>query len=53
MISLTNTTLIIPIRIEHSDRHTNAQNTLRFLNKHINTNVYILEVSDDKKSKLP
>lgn len=52
MIELQHTTFIIPIKIEHTSRYENAQITLRYINKHLNTNVYILEVSEDAKSKI-
>jgi len=52
MRDLKNSTLIIPIKIEHPDRYRNAKITLSFLNKHIETNVIIYEVSDDGISKL-
>ena len=46
MIDLTNTTLIIPIKIEHPDRYRNAKTVLGYINKHIKTNVFIYEISD-------
>ena len=52
MIELQHTTFIIPIKIEHTSRYENAQTTLQYINKHLNTNVYILEVSEDAKSKI-
>lgn len=51
MIELQHTTLIIPIRVEHEDRYRNAQSTLQYLNKHVSTNVFILEITDSN-SKL-
>ena len=51
MIDLTNTTLIIPIKIEHPDRYRNAKTVLGYINKHIKTNVFIYEISDGE-SKL-
>jgi hypothetical protein len=52
MIDLKNCTLIIPIKVEHSDRYRNAKTILGFLNKHIVTNVFIYEVCEDGISKL-
>ena len=52
VINLLNTTLIIPVKIEHPDRMRNARTTLGFLNQHFETNVFIYEVSDDGLSKL-
>lgn len=52
MINLTDTTFIIPLRIEHADRYNNAETTLKYLNHHLKTNVYIYEVSDDGHSRL-
>lgn len=49
---LKNTTFIIPIKIEHDDRYRNAKTTLKFLNHHFKTNVFIYEISDDGKSRL-
>jgi predicted glycosyltransferase involved in capsule biosynthesis len=51
MIDLTNTTLIIPIKIEHPDRYRNAKTVLGYINKHIKTTVFIYEISDGE-SKL-
>lgn len=51
MIDLTQTTLIIPIKVEHSDRYRNAKTVLGFINQHLKTNVFIYEVSDGE-SKL-
>lgn len=52
MIDLLNTTLIIPIKIEHEDRYRNAKTVLRFLNRYLETNVFIFEVSENGDSKL-
>lgn len=52
MIDLTNTTFIIPLRIEHIDRYNNAQCVLGYLNHHFKTNVFIYEVSDEGKTML-
>lgn len=52
MTDLTNTTFIIPVRIEHQDRYNNAECTLTYLNHHFKTNVFIYEVSDDGSTKL-
>jgi predicted glycosyltransferase involved in capsule biosynthesis len=52
MRDLLNTTLIIPVKIEHADRMRNARTTLGFINQHFKTNVFIYEVSDDGVSKL-
>jgi len=51
-INLLNTTLIIPIKVEHPDRMRNAMTTLGFINQHFNTNVFIYEISDDGLSRL-
>ena len=51
-LDLQNTTFIISLRIDHLDRYHNAKSVLRFMNKHLNTNVYIYEVSDDGESRL-
>lgn len=47
MIDLKETTLIIPIRIEHPDRLRNAKSVLGYLNSNLKTNVFIYEVADD------
>lgn len=52
MIDLTKTTIIIPIKVEHSDRYRNAQTTLNFLNRHFITNVIIHESSSTGKTRL-
>jgi hypothetical protein len=52
MIDLTQTTFIIPVKIEHQDRYRNAKTVLGFLNHHFNTNVFIFESSPDGISKL-
>lgn len=52
MIDLRDTTLIIPIKIEHEDRYRNAKATLGFINKHFQTNVFIYEASSTGESKL-
>lgn len=52
MINLTDTTLIIPVRVEHPDRYRNAKAVLGFLNHHFNTNVFIFESSPDGISRL-
>ena len=51
-MDLLNTTLIIPVKIEHPDRLRNAKTTLGFINSHFKTNVFIYEISDDGESKL-
>lgn len=52
MINLTDTTLIIPVKVEHPDRYRNAKTVLGFLNYHFNTTVFIFESSSDGESKL-
>lgn len=52
MLNLTQTTFIIPVRIEHPDRYRNARTVLGFLNHHFNTNIFIFESSLDGISKL-
>jgi hypothetical protein len=52
MINLKNCTLIIPIKVEHSDRYRNAKTVLGFLNQHLETNVFIYEICEDGISKL-
>ena len=52
MINLKNCTIIIPVKIEHPDRYRNAKTVLGFLNKHMETNVFIYEICDDGISKL-
>ena len=52
MINLENTTFIIPIRIEHSDRYRNAKSVLGFLNANVLTNVFIFETSANGESAL-
>ena len=52
MIDLTQTTFIIPVKIDHGDRYRNAKTVLGFLNHHFNTNVFIFESSPDGTSKL-
>jgi predicted glycosyltransferase involved in capsule biosynthesis len=52
MIDLKNTTLIIPIKIEHPDRYRNIRILLDFLNKNVETNVFIFESSSDGNSKI-
>lgn len=52
MVDLKETTIIIPIKIEHEDRYRNAKTTLGFLNQHFETNVFIYEASPDGISKL-
>ncbi len=52
MIDLTQTTFIIPIQVESSDRYNNARVVLGYLNHHFNTNVFIYEKNDEYKSKL-
>ena len=52
MIDLKNCTLIIPIKVEHSDRYRNAKTVLGFLNHHLETNVFIYEICEDGISKL-
>ena len=51
-IDLTETTFIIPIKIEHPDRYRNAKISLEFLNYNFKTNVFIYEVADDRLTKL-
>lgn len=51
LIDLSNTTFIIPIRIESDDRYRNSKIILTYLNKHFNTNVIIYEVIENE-SKL-
>ena len=43
MINLLETTFIIPVGIESSDREDNVNITLSYLDKHLNTNIIILE----------
>ena len=52
MKNLEQTTFIIPLLIENQDRYSNANITLRYLNKHLKTNVIIYEVSKDGVSRL-
>lgn len=52
MINLLNTTLIIPIKIEHQDRYRNSKIVLNFLNSNMMTNVFIYETSDTGQTKL-
>jgi hypothetical protein len=51
-MNLLNTTLIIPVKVEHPDRMRNARTTLGFINQHLKTNVFIYEISEDGVSKL-
>ena len=51
MVSLNNTTFIIPVMVESQDRYNNAISVLGFLNHHFETNVIIHEMIDEK-SKL-
>lgn len=51
-IDLSKTTIIIPVKIEHRDRYRNAKCTLNFLNRYLNTNVFIFEVSSSEESRL-
>jgi hypothetical protein len=51
MINLKETTLIIPIKVEHPDRLRNAKTVLGYLNSNLETNVFIFEISDGE-SKL-
>jgi len=46
MIDLLNTTFIVPLQIEHQDRYNNAEAVLKYLNKHLLTNIYIYEVGE-------
>lgn len=50
-MDLTNTTFIIPLRIESEDRFINTEITLKYLCKWLKTNIIIFE--DDSISKLP
>lgn len=50
--NLKNTTFIIPLRIEHPDRYRNAKTVLGFLNHHLETNVFIYEISESGQTKL-
>ena len=52
MIDLKDCTIIIPIKVEHNDRYRNAKTVLGFINKHLNTNVFIYEVCEEGISKL-
>lgn len=52
MIDLEKTTIIIPIKVEHSDRYRNAKTVLEFLNHHFETNVFIYEASSDGETRL-
>ena len=52
MIDLLDTTIIIPVKIEHIDRYRNAKTVLGFLNNNLKTNVFIFESSNDGHSKL-
>jgi GDP-L-fucose synthase len=52
MLDLKQTTIIIPIKIEHQDRYRNAKTVLNFMNTHFETNVFIYESSDDGISRL-
>jgi predicted glycosyltransferase involved in capsule biosynthesis len=45
MKKLTNTTFIIPVKIEHNDRYRNAKTVLNYLNQHFITQVFIYEIS--------
>jgi len=49
---LKNTTFIIPLMVEHSDRYRNSRVTLGFLNHHFETNVFIYEISESGETKL-
>jgi hypothetical protein len=49
---LTQTTFIIPVKIEHEDRYRNAKCVLNFLNRYFVTNVFIFEISETGKSKI-
>jgi hypothetical protein len=50
MISLIDTTFIIPIYIDSDDRKRNVNIVLSFLNYHFKTNIIINELIDDKSS---
>ncbi len=50
--NLSDTTFIIPVKIEHPDRYKNAYSVLNFLNYHFQTNIIIYEVSEEENSKL-
>ena len=52
MIDLEKTTIIIPIKVEHSDRYRNAKTVLEFLNHHFETNVFIYEASSSGETRL-
>ena len=52
MIDLKKTTIIIPIKVEHSDRYRNAKTVLEFLNHHFETNVFIYEASSSGETRL-
>jgi hypothetical protein len=49
MINLENTTFIIPICIESEDRKKNAEITLNYLCKHLQTNIIIFEYDSSPK----
>lgn len=43
LIDLLNTTIVIPVRIDHNDRLINIQINLKYLLKHFKTNIIIME----------
>ena len=47
MINLTNTTFIIPVRIDSSDRLSNLEYVIKYLQFHFETNIIIQENSTD------
>lgn len=47
MINLKDLTIIIPVKIESSDRYFNLKTILGYLNHHFKTNVIIIEVTND------
>ncbi len=51
MKDLTNTTFIIPVKIEHPDRYRNAKTVLNYLNQHFCTQVFIYEISNSGKNQ--
>lgn len=52
LIDLTQTTFIIPLKIEHEDRLNNVLCLLNYLNNNIQTNIIILETSNTHIAKL-
>ena len=47
MIELNDLTIVIPVKIESSDRYNNIKTVLGYINHHFKTNIKIIEESND------